>query len=207
MVKPAESDWKEGFLFVGNDVLLDFLNTRPELNGEPQELLVDWSSLVRWCRAAELIDAREGANFERIWAESYEAQKTLKAMWAFRESLRKDLFAWEKDGRVPARTVRELNDLMSRHPMLNKIRSDAGKLATLHWFPLHEPPDLFAPLADAAANLFAEVNPDRVRKCEHCALHFHDTSKIGTRRWCSMRMCGNRAKVAAHAARQLSRRD
>jgi predicted RNA-binding Zn ribbon-like protein len=36
-------------------------------------------------------------------------------------------------------------------------------------------------------------------------LHFQDTSKKGTRRWCSMRLCGNRHKVAAYADRQRRR--
>ncbi len=52
------------------------------------------------------------------------------------------------------------------------------------------------------ATLFAHVDRARVRKCGQCVLHFHDTSKKGTRRWCSMRLCGNRVKVAAYAARQ-----
>jgi hypothetical protein len=33
-----------------------------------------------------------------------------------------------------------------------------------------------------------------------------DTTRSGTRRWCSMRRCGNRAKVRAHRARQLRER-
>jgi predicted RNA-binding Zn ribbon-like protein len=206
MAKSSQSDWKEGFLFLGNDLALDFVNTRPELNGEPKELLVDWSSLIRWFRAAELIDAREAASFERNWAKSAEAQTTLNAMWALREKLRKVLFDWEKDGRLPTSTVRQLNDLMSQHPMLKKIKSEAGKVVAMQCFDLRRPNDLFAPLANAAANLFTELNRERVRKCEHCVLHFHDTSKIGTRRWCSMRLCGNRAKVAAYAARHVSRR-
>jgi predicted RNA-binding Zn ribbon-like protein len=32
-------------------------------------------------------------------------------------------------------------------------------------------------------------------------LHFCDTSRKGTRRWCRMQICGNRAKVATYAAR------
>ena len=64
------------------------------------------------------------------------------------------------------------------------------------------PEDLLAPLADAAARLFAEIPPDRVRQCASCVAHFYDNSKKGNRRWCSMQMCGNRQKVAAYAARQ-----
>ncbi|MGC3002653.1 CGNR zinc finger domain-containing protein [Streptomyces sp. G35A] len=45
--------------------------------------------------------------------------------------------------------------------------------------------------------------PDRIRGCAHeaCVLHFFDTSRIGTRRWCSMAACGNRAKASRHYAR------
>ena len=45
--------------------------------------------------------------------------------------------------------------------------------------------------------------PDRLRQCEHerCALWFLDTSRNGTRRWCSMASCGNRAKAARHYRR------
>ncbi|MEL6323421.1 MAG: CGNR zinc finger domain-containing protein, partial [Pseudomonadota bacterium] len=31
-----------------------------------------------------------------------------------------------------------------------------------------------------------------------CTLYFHDVSKNHKRRWCSMDICGNRAKAAAH---------
>jgi predicted RNA-binding Zn ribbon-like protein len=70
------------------------------------------------------------------------------------------------------------------------------------WFETAQPEDLLGPLAHAAATLFAETDRERVRKCGYCVLHFHDTSKKGTRRWCSMQLCGNRMKVAAYAARR-----
>ncbi|MCR8576333.1 CGNR zinc finger domain-containing protein [Streptomyces sp. Isolate_219] len=45
--------------------------------------------------------------------------------------------------------------------------------------------------------------PDRIRRCAHsaCILHFFDTSRNGTRRWCSMATCGNRAKASRHYAK------
>ena len=66
-------------------------------------------------------------------------------------------------------------------------------------FEARQPEDLFAPLAYSAARLFTEADRTRVRKCGQCVLHFLDTSKKGTRRWCSMQLCGNRLKVAAYA--------
>jgi predicted RNA-binding Zn ribbon-like protein len=46
--------------------------------------------------------------------------------------------------------------------------------------------------------------PERIRACgdPECILHFYDVSKNGTRRWCSMAGCGNRAKAQRHYARQ-----
>lgn len=47
---------------------------------------------------------------------------------------------------------------------------------------------------------------ERVRECtaDDCRLVFVDTSRPGTRRWCSMQRCGNRHKVRDHRARTLA---
>jgi hypothetical protein len=49
------SDWVDGFLFVGNQLALDFLNTRPVQDGEALELLPDFTALLRWYKAAGLL--------------------------------------------------------------------------------------------------------------------------------------------------------
>ena len=198
----TNSDWKQGFLFVGNQLALDFLNTRPVQNGEAVELLPDFKALLRWFQAAELINARQAVNLEKRWGESDRAQQTLSAAWELREKLRKEILAWERGTAVRGSTVEELNRLMVEHPMRTRLRATRNGLSKELWFDPQEPGDLFAPLAQSAATLFAETASDRVRKCGQCVLHFHDTSKKGTRRWCSMRLCGNRLKVAAYAARQ-----
>jgi predicted RNA-binding Zn ribbon-like protein len=90
--------------------------------------------------------------------------------------------------------------------MLTKLIGNGTAYSTKLWFEIREPGDLFAPLAHSAATLFVTGNCKRVRKCANCVLHFHDTSKKGTRRWCSMQLCGNRFKVAAYAARQRETR-
>jgi predicted RNA-binding Zn ribbon-like protein len=58
---------------------------------------------------------------------------------------------------------------------------------------------------DAAVDYLALLGgrPDRIRRCAHekCVLWFHDTSRNGTRRWCSMEVCGNRAKAGRYYAR------
>jgi predicted RNA-binding Zn ribbon-like protein len=51
-------------------------------------------------------------------------------------------------------------------------------------------------------------NPDRIRRCAHpdCVLYFYDTSRNGTRRWCSMDGCGSRFKAARHYERTRTTR-
>jgi predicted RNA-binding Zn ribbon-like protein len=200
--KIPDSDWRDGFLFVGNHLALDFLNTRPVQNGEPTELLSDFSALLRWFQAAGLLRPREMASLQRQSGESATAWRTMDAVRQFRERLRKEVLAWEGGADLHRASVQELNRLMAAHPMLSKVQA-TGKVPSMElWFEPLQPEDLFAPLAHSAATLFAEADRNRVRKCGHCVLHFYDTSKKGTRRWCSMQLCGNRLKVAAYARRQ-----
>jgi predicted RNA-binding Zn ribbon-like protein len=195
------SEWRDGFLFIGNHPILDFLNTCPVQGDKPQELLVDFNALLRWFRAVGLLSSRQVGELQR-WERSIRAQTLTGEIRQLRERLRKDVRAWEDDGKLRGSTIAELNRLMSAHPMLAKLNKENRTVALESWFEAREPEDLIAPLAHSAAVLFARVPRERVRKCGHCILHFYDTSKKGTRRWCSMQLCGNRLKVAAYAARQ-----
>ncbi len=199
-----DSDWRDGVLFVGNHLALDFRNTQPVQNGEPMELLSDFSALLRWFQAAGLLSYRKMANLQRQTGESVAGRRTLDAIRRFRETLRKEILAWEGGADVHRATMDELNRLMAAHPMRSKLQGTGNVPSLEPWFEPHQPEDLFAPLAQSAAKLFAEVDRSRVRKCGQCVLHFYDTSKKGTRRWCSMQLCGNRLKVAAYAARRRS---
>jgi predicted RNA-binding Zn ribbon-like protein len=199
------SVWKDGFLFVGNHLALDFLNTRPVQDGKAMELLPDFAALLRWFHAAELVSAPEAAALDRQWGQSARSRRTLEDLLGLRERLRKRVLAWEEGRSVQDATIDELNRLMAAYPMRARLRKGNGKeLSTELYFTPQSPENLFAPVAHAAAGLFADADRDRVRKCDQCVLHFLDTSKKGTRRWCSMQLCGNRLKVAAYAARRRS---
>jgi predicted RNA-binding Zn ribbon-like protein len=201
------SVWTNGFLFVGNDLALDFLNTRPVLDGRTTELLPDFASLLRWFQTVGLVSPHRAAILKRQWGQSVEARRTVEVMRRLREGLRKAILTWEEKGTAQYSTIEELNRLMAAYPMRARLKKKNGKqLLAESYFEPKRPEDLFAPLAHAAAMLFAMTNRDRVRKCDQCVLHFVDTSKKGTRRWCSMQLCGNRLKVAAYAARRRTAR-
>lgn len=59
-------------------------------------------------------------------------------------------------------------------------------------------------VARDAIDLVATGDPTRLRECaaDDCALLFHDASRPGARRWCSMAACGNRHKTAQYRRRK-----
>ena len=199
-------DWRDGFLFVGNHLCLDFVNTRPVMNGQAVELLSDWQALLRWFRAADLVSEVEMDALKRQWEKRPEAGACLEELRSFRESLRATVLRLEAGVEPASKTVIELNLLQRAHPMVLELRRTERGLERRRVFASRRPDDLIAPLVDAAADMLVDIDPARLRKCEACVLHFYDASKNGARRWCSMQICGNRSKVAAYAERMRRRK-
>ena len=200
-----ESDWRDGFLFLGNHLALDFMNTCPIQNGKAAELVRDFDALLRWYQAAGLLSSREAASLRREWETSAAARHVVEAMRELRERLRNEVLARERGVTAHREILDELNRLMAEHPMLTRLKKSGSTSSMELWFDPRRPQDLFAPIAHSAAKLISEADWRRVRKCRQCVLLFYDTSKKGTRRWCSMQLCGNRIKVAAYAARRQPR--
>jgi len=68
--------------------------------------------------------------------------------------------------------------------------------------------EAIATIARAAVTLLGGSGRPRIRECADlsCTRLFVDTSRAGSRHWCDMRGCGNRAKVAGHRARRGARK-
>ena len=195
------NDWRDGFLFVGDHLLLDFINTRPIMDGEPVELLSDGSALARWLGAAGLVDERESARLMRRWSAP-EFMAGVHELREFRERVRETVLKMEQGENVSPGVLKNLNGLLVNYPDLGQIAPVEAGFERRRRFAPEIPDHVFAPLADAFADLLTAVPVSRIRKCNSCVLHFYDTSKKGTRVWCSMNLCGNRAKVAAYTDRK-----
>ena len=180
----ANSDWRDGFLFLGNQLSLDFLNTRPVIDGSPVELLPDNAALRRWLAAAGLSPKLAG---------------DLNQLREFREAYRKAILDIEAGKQPAAAFIAKLNALLARYPFTEEIVRSESSLKRIR---LNG--HVFGAILDAVAELLTTADYSRIRKCDACVLHFYDTSKKGTRRWCSMRICGNRYKVAAYARRNVT---
>jgi predicted RNA-binding Zn ribbon-like protein len=196
------SEWIDGFLFVANRPILDLLNTKPVLADGPTELLPDVRALERWLIASGMVSSAKSKATVRSWRTSTEAAVFLEQLIAFREKLRDAVLRIESGSSLTDAFLAEVNSLLLQHPRQTSLRKRDGMVIREMFFDPRKPTDLWAPIIDAAADLLTEMDSSRIRKCESCVVHFFDTSKKGSRRWCSMNICGNKLKVAAYQRRK-----
>lgn len=199
----------ESLVGLGDHPALDFLNSTATPSRDTIELISDGTGYLRWLQAARLIDAQE-CQAVRSRFSGAELDRAACAAVELREWLRPVIMAWAAgDPAVPGgHVLAHLNPILamgSRHAQLTR----AGETLTLTSRRAWESPQaLLGPPAEAAADLFANGDRSLVRNCEGpaCTLWFYDRTKAHRRRWCSMAVCGNRAKVRAHRAHLTGRR-
>jgi hypothetical protein len=159
----------------GEPLSLDLVNTSWVDGGAPRDLFDEPGGVVQWLAEHGYADRPSDALVE--------------ALGVTRAALRVQL---EQGDAGPLNAVLARG---SRTPVLGPDGPGEHVAAEAHW----------RPAWDAAVDhlrLLGE-RPDRIRHCAHpaCVLWFYDTSRNGTRRWCSMETCGNRAKAGRHYAR------
>jgi predicted RNA-binding Zn ribbon-like protein len=205
MTRAASQDageWVDGFLFVANRPVLDFLNTKPVLAEGPTELLPDFESLERWLIAAGVVNSSKLKGRLRSWRQSSQAKAFLKELLGYRERLKDAVVKMEAGATPSDEFLREVNARLVRYPRRITLHKREGRIVMEPLFEPQEPRDLWAPIIQGTADLLSETQTERLRKCESCVVHFFDTSKKGSRRWCSMNICGNKLKVAAYQRRR-----
>jgi predicted RNA-binding Zn ribbon-like protein len=195
-------------IFIADSLGLDFLNSI----ATPGDATIDWldsgDGLVNWLAQAGLIPTDElGALKAR--AIPGELDKVADQAHALREWFRG--FIHKHMGRpLPPKALQELgplNKLLERDERFSQIsrhhQRDGDRLelrAVRRW---RSPESLLLPIAEALAKFVCEENFADVKACEgpSCTLIFADHTRRRARRWCSMAICGNRAKQAAHRKR------
>ena len=202
--------------FVGDDLALDFLNSVAAPWGEQIEWLASGDDLIAWLEQAHMAPASALPELrKRVGPRSLDAVATRAR--ELREWFR--TFVRDHAGKpLRPRALRELaplNQLLEGDEIYRQIR--AAQVADTAKYSLdadrafrwenerrwRSPDTLLLPIAAAMGDLVCQKDFTLVRKCEGptCTLWFVDVSKAHARRWCSMAVCGNRAKAAAHRAR------
>ncbi len=113
---------------------------------------------------------------------------------AFRETIYRFFAAIAHNETPPAADLSLLN--MERagslaHSRINRTSAGYG----IDWDNKLSLECMLWPIALSVSELLTEMDVGRVRQCSGCDWLFLDSSRNHLRRWCSMRVCGNRAKV------------
>lgn len=194
------------FLFVGNHPCLDFINTQMIVNGEPTDVLESFDDFISWLVQAHLL---ANAQADVAGAELNHKERTVLLAQAktFRTTLRELAARIVAHKPIPVSIINIINQFLSQRPGYPQlVRRKSGFEQRFHSAaaPVH---NLIVPLAEAAGDLLCRADFALIKKCGNpvCILYFYDTTKNHTRNWCSMQLCGNRTKVAAHYWRNRSR--
>jgi predicted RNA-binding Zn ribbon-like protein len=168
------------------------------LTGGPgrYEMLYDPADLVGW-----LMDSRLAAKTELSTAELQIRPAELRTVKEFRDTLW-TVAAAVAHGDRPARRDHELINRCADAPPRPRIDLASG---VREWVAPITGSQVLGAAAREAIDLIGTARRERLRECagHDCPLLFVDTSRPGTRRWCSMQRCGNRHKVHAYRARHL----
>jgi predicted RNA-binding Zn ribbon-like protein len=203
-------------LFIADNPGLDFLNSIAVPVDTEVEWLASGEDLLAWIKQAGLVPDQVLTAFRRS-AVAGELDAIAAQARALRDWFKP--FVHKHMGRpLEPRALRQLeplNQLLAREQGFGQIvvqdrRQPRGTgVSGLAWRPQRRwdsPQSLLLPLARSLADLVCTEDFTNVKACKGpaCTLLFIDRTRGHARRWCSMAICGNRAKQSAH--RQRARR-
>ncbi len=190
----------------------DFANTIGHRKDDPprEENLHGYTDLIAFGEQAGLLTADAAAHlWDAAAHQPEEAERAFVAAISFREALYRVFSAIAAERDVDADDLAAINAVFAEAVAHARIVPDADGF---RWQWPEEPAALHAmlwPIAWSAAHVLQEPQTlRRVRECasDSCSWLFVDMSKNGSRRWCSMESCGNRAKAHRHRVRQRQSR-
>lgn len=204
--------------FIADNPALDFINTLARPWGDEIEWLIDGYDLLDWLEQAGMVHKKELTKFRK---KSGKAECDAVAAQArdLRKWFRAFVSAHAGQPLNPSALAKldSLNHLLAKDNNYYQIETgnshypeDAGKETVFLWKQqrrLDSTSTLLLPIAQAIGEFICLNDFKHVKPCKNhkCILWFHDISQNHTRNWCSMAICGNRAKAAAYRERKKSK--
>jgi predicted RNA-binding Zn ribbon-like protein len=191
------------FEFAAGVLCLDFINTlddRPR--GQPKELINSYLDMVHFGEDTKILDPLQVRNLSNNYT-SAPAQRALRQALALREALFAIFSATVNKSPAPPDALNTLNQCL-RSAADHSQLVERKKHFSWNFVDSLSHEAVFWPIARSAADLLVSDRLQFVRTCSSktCQWLFLDTSKNHRRRWCSMKVCGNRVKVRRFYERQ-----
>jgi len=186
------------FQLVAGHPVLDLVNTldwRFRDNGA-EELLSSYDDLLRFAAQSGLLTSKQIRGIVRNSSES-EAADALVSCRELREAAA-EIFYAAVDDRTPAASQIKIVERCFKEAHERQRLAWSGTRLVWEWPGSECGADLPVwMLAVSAARLMLSDDMRLIRACEKpdCRWLFVDTSKNHTRRWCDMKICGNRMKA------------
>jgi predicted RNA-binding Zn ribbon-like protein len=191
------------FNLSADHVALDFINTLDDrfVPDGQVEKLESYADLLRFAEQTRTLTAAQAATLSRL-AKHGNAAGALRAAVELREILAQVFYATAQGQRVAARDLAALNESVAEAARHRVLHEQAGRFAW-RWEGVDK--NLDGPLwavVQEAADVLASPDLKFVRTCgrDSCRWLFLDTSKNHSRRWCDMKVCGNRVKARRYYA-------
>jgi predicted RNA-binding Zn ribbon-like protein len=186
------------------DLCLEFADTVDwRTCDHPQEGLRSYADLLAWSRKNGLVGEEEAERLGRLGER--EAETALKEARELRESIYRMFSAAAHQRRARLDDVRVLNDNLSRGLARTMVMTK-GSGYVWAWHDDGSADAMLFPVARSAAELLTSGELSTVKECANeeqgCGSLFIDRSKGQSRRWCSMKSCGNRMKFRAFYERK-----
>ncbi len=199
---------RRSFIKIGGDLAIDLANTSaPEEAGAGR--LESWRDLVDFLELRDAVTGEEGAALRALGErEAHACAAAFERALELRGTVHAILEALAARHPLQAAWVAMVNQALGWGTGASRLVRQGRGWRLAFASTLTEPLRALAPIARSAADLIAQGRGALVRKCANprCVLYFRDTSRTRRRRWCSMAVCGNRMKVAAHTRRHGRRR-
>jgi predicted RNA-binding Zn ribbon-like protein len=192
------------FLFIGGRLCVDFANTVYSPGGS-SGTLGGFDDVVAFLEAAGAVNSGEARRLRTLARESPRLGATAFARaLTLRDMLRALLAALAAGEPVRRQWVELVNGILRSDLGYPQLVARGGGWSLAPMASGEDPLAALVPIARSAAELIQQGRGAPVRKCASpkCVLYYYDASRTGRRRWCSMAVCGNRMKVAAHARRR-----
>jgi predicted RNA-binding Zn ribbon-like protein len=179
-------------------------------SGRPVERLESVGDVVRWATQCRLIGDRDARELARqAKGNAARAALAVARIRALREAIYR-VFSRLADGHAPHRTdLAAINRVLAQALGHLRVTTGTDRRFVLAWEKGSTSLDkLVWPAARSVAEILTSEQVGRIKKCPsaNCGWIFLDTTRSGTRRWCDMRVCGNRAKARRHYHRARSAR-
>lgn len=195
-----------GYVFelTGGALCLDLANTlEGRATGRIEDRLSDYASLLAWGLQSGAIRPREAAELERLARrEPGGARKALASARKAREAIF-EVFRAEAEGRRAGREALATLEAALPAAYFRVELAREGDAYTPRWRGQAEMDRVLWPALRSALELLASPDLRLVRVCasETCVWLFMDRSRNRSRRWCDMKICGNRHKAREHYRR------